>query len=252
MSILNDMVMETDLELGKKGRVIYLDIDAIIPNELNMFTTEDIELLAENIKEEGLLQPLIVYKENGKNKLHTGHRRFMALNNLVEKGINYSYFGKDITGKAPVIYTYNNDKDEIELKVSMIRSNSYRQLNNEEKNNLINTTLEYVNYLEENGKKPKGRTREIVAEITGISLNYIQTYLTEKNKVNNLVLEKEESKSLEQDKSTETKLKKFVKKLDKLSEEALKIEFEEVSFEEHELLKDAIEDLKNSLDKIIY
>ena len=251
MSILNDMVMETDLELGKKGRVIYLDIDAIIPNELNMFTTEDIELLAKNIKEEGLLQPLIVYKENGKNKLHTGHRRFMALNNLVEKGINYSYFGKDITGKAPVIYTYNNDKDEIELKVSMIRSNSYRQLNNEEKNNLINTTLEYVNYLEENGKKPKGRTREIVAEITGISLNYIQTYLSEKNKVNTL-FETEDKEAAEQEKDKETKLKKFVKKLDKLSDEALKIEFEEVSFEEHELLKDAIEDLKNSLDKIIY
>lgn len=245
MSLLNDMVMETDLDLGKKGRVVYLDIDEIIPNELNMFSVEDIEPLSENIKDEGLLQPLIIYKENGKNILHTGHRRFMALNNLLSKGIGYKYFGKDITGKAPVIYISNDNKDEIELKLSMIRSNSYRQLSDIEKNKLIDTTLEYVSYLQERGKKPKGRTREIVAEITGITLNYIQKYLSDKNK--GKLLENEAT-----DIKEENKLTKFVKKLDKLSSEALKLELDEVSIEEHALLKDAIEDLKNSLDNIIF
>lgn len=248
MSILNDMLNPASLDEARKGKVIYLELDEIEENKYNMFKTEDIEILAENVRLQGLLQPLIVFKKDGKNILHTGHRRYKALKYLMKNECNYKYFEKDITGTAPCIFI-NYNEDDAEFKISMIRSNSYRHLTDKEKENLIDITLEYVNCLESNGKREKGRTREIISEITGISVYFIQNYLSNKNKEKNYGLNQTEE-STEQE--IGTKLKKFVKKLDKLSEEALKIEFEEVSFEEHELLKDAIEDLKNSLDKIIY
>lgn len=247
MTLLEDMLSGNELENSKKGRVVYLDAEDIVPNENNIFNTEEIESLAENIKDEGLLQPLIVWKNKNENVLHTGHRRFKAIQYLISNNQTYSYFGKDITGTVPVIYIDSVAKDELEMQISMIRSNSYRHLTDTEKNNLIDITEEYVKQLELKGQKPQGRTREIIAEITGITLNYIQNYLSKKNKVEVLTEGGKDKQPKKED-----KIKKFIKKLDKLTAEICELEFDEVSADDHDRIQDAIDDLKGGLDHLIY
>lgn len=217
MSLIDTMINKDTLEEAKKGKVAFIDIDDINENQLNLFSIENIEALAESIEDDGLLQPLVVYKENKMIKLHSGHRRFQAIKHIFEQDKKISFFGKELAEEVPVIYI-DNKNDELENSISMIRSNAYRSLNDEEKANIIDIALDYVKKLEQKGEKPKGRTREIISSITGISDTYIKNYLANKNKQEE-DLGAENPKEQKKENDSAKKVKKTMEKLNELLED---------------------------------
>lgn len=252
MSVLEGLLGADVLADAKKGKVIFVDLELLLPNSFNIYETNEIESLAQNIKDEGILQPLIAYAENDEYRLHTGHRRNEALNYLNNEGSSYSYFGRDITGKAPIILISKDGKDDLELKVSMIRTNAYRQLNDQEKNNIIDVVYNYVLQLEEKGTKPKGRTREIVSEITGFTNNYVKQYLASKNKESNSQDDELDVEELEATEKQKTKpIDQIIKKIEKLTKDVANAQLLNLEHKESEHLSEVIEDLKMVLDQLI-
>jgi ParB/RepB/Spo0J family partition protein len=59
----------------------------VIPGRNTRFDFGDLKILAESIKERGMLQPCRVQLKDGEYQLIDGHRRYMACMSLVEKGI---------------------------------------------------------------------------------------------------------------------------------------------------------------------
>lgn len=74
-----------------KGNVIEIDIDSIYPNPYQprkKFNKEKITELANSIKESGMIQPVVVFKENKKYYLCVGERRWRAAQYLKWKKID--------------------------------------------------------------------------------------------------------------------------------------------------------------------
>lgn len=68
-------------------RTEYIPISKIHPNPRNGLSLNNIPELASQIKAAGLEQPLVVYQmDDGDYMLLTGHRRFKAINYLIESG----------------------------------------------------------------------------------------------------------------------------------------------------------------------
>ena len=80
-------------------------LDQIVPSPLQPrteFQTEQLTELMESIREHGIIQPLIVRRENGKLELIAGERRFRASRELGLK-------------EVPVIVREASDKDVLEM-----------------------------------------------------------------------------------------------------------------------------------------
>ena len=70
MSILtgkNGVLNSESIAEAAKGKVIYVDVEDIVGNDLNRYELQNIEELAENIKEKGLLEPLQGVKDDDGN-----------------------------------------------------------------------------------------------------------------------------------------------------------------------------------------
>ena len=68
-------------ELKTSGEIIDVNIDEIIPNELQprkYFDDEKLEELSESIKEKGIIQPIVVTKTTDKYEIIVGERRWRA------------------------------------------------------------------------------------------------------------------------------------------------------------------------------
>lgn len=73
-------------ELKENNQIEYIGINLLQPNPKNKFSLTEIDELAESIKTAGLQQPLVVLKNDKDYRIITGHRRYHALNNLIEAG----------------------------------------------------------------------------------------------------------------------------------------------------------------------
>ncbi len=68
-----------------KNRIVEIDVDLVFPNPFQprkKFDEEKIEALAESISESGLIQPIVVFEDNGKYFLIVGERRLRAVQKL--------------------------------------------------------------------------------------------------------------------------------------------------------------------------
>jgi ParB family chromosome partitioning protein len=64
-----------------KNKLVDLDVDSIHPNPFQprkSFPKNSLQQLAESMKEEGIIQPVVVYKKDGKYFLVVGERRWRA------------------------------------------------------------------------------------------------------------------------------------------------------------------------------
>lgn len=223
MNLLESMLNEESLEYAKAGKIMYLDVDDIIPNPLNTAPIIDIDMLAENIAEGGLMQPLLITKKNNKNYIHSGHRRFEAIKQVLSNFGYIKYMGKQID-EVPVIYVNEKYDSELEEKVSMMRSNSYRiNLDPIEKSKLVLEALDCFEKLRELNKV-SGRAREWIASITGVSERTIQDIISKNKEENNELIgnEFQEVKcgKLQHGEDYENKkAKKIINLMKKLSEE---------------------------------
>lgn len=142
---------------------LYIDIYNIIPEEKNFYNTEkDLDWLKWSIELQGLIEPLVVTPDgNGKYKLVSGHRRRLALLELVKEGkerfrdVECSIRDKAIT-----------ETEEIMNRLAMIMANGYRDKSDWERMTEAVETEALVLKLKEQ-MNIKGRTRDLLAEIIG-------------------------------------------------------------------------------------
>lgn len=90
--------------ITKEGGYIEIDIDNIYPNPFQPrkeFKSDKIDELAKSIKENGLIQPIVVYKEDGRFYLLVGERRWRSVQKLKWKKIPAVI--KDLTSKDIMI-----------------------------------------------------------------------------------------------------------------------------------------------------
>lgn len=103
------------------GGLVEIDVDNIYPNPQQprkKFSVEKIKELADSIKESGLIQPVVVYKEDEKYYLLVGERRWRASQYLKWKkipAIVQDSSGDDAVIKALVENIQREDLNAIEI-----------------------------------------------------------------------------------------------------------------------------------------
>ena len=63
-----------------------LDYDSLIPSEENFYPIEEIEELADNMLMCGHIEPVVVGRVDGKDRIVSGHRRYYAIGMNIERG----------------------------------------------------------------------------------------------------------------------------------------------------------------------
>lgn len=144
-----------------------IDIEDIRENSHNIFEQRDIEELKENIKKDGLLKPLEVYKEGDHYILIGGHRRYNALLEL------YMDDAIDAEISCMVYPKPDNANDEM---LQIITSNAQRNMS---KNEMIEVTKLLLQIIEkEPERKPKGmETRVWIGGYLGVCGKTAQEYI---------------------------------------------------------------------------
>ncbi len=209
-----------DLGQSQKYKIFLLDLDDVIPNEANCYDVNDLDLLAESIKEGGLLTVIEVYEEDNRNILLSGHRRLAACKKIIEDGGRYSFDGEDITGKIPAVIKSKPSSDTQEV-LHLISANHQRDLSDDTKHAVIDVLNDLIENNSDDFRLEKGERRALrIADYTGYSINYVKTYLAEKNKQENAKESGDDSEQTENDPVKENleafaKVKKKVAKFDK-------------------------------------
>lgn len=134
--------------------IINIDVYDLVPSQDNFYHVDD--ELKRSIELVGVLQPLLVSRpENGRYKVIAGHRRRLAVLSLLEEGKEEMRF-------VPCVFK----KEDVRDRLALIMANRFRDKTDWEK------MMEAVQ-AEELAKELKkeyglsGRTREVLAEITG-------------------------------------------------------------------------------------
>ncbi|QRG86920.1 hypothetical protein [Bulleidia sp. zg-1006] len=167
----------SQLEVANLTKVFLKPLDLVLGNSENPFELTDIELLERNIEEQGLEEVLTGYlNSDGNVVLYSGHRRLQALKNLFLDEKSYRYHGKDITGSVPILIQPKIENHDEEI-LKIIGANNHRDLTKEEKERIIDLSLEVIKK-----KYGFGRVRTRVATLTGIKEAFVGNYLSSKNK----------------------------------------------------------------------
>lgn len=164
-----------DIETDRK--ITMADIYDLIPSKDNFYQVEDVKDLKQSIELLGILQPLLVTKEEeGKWRILAGHRRRLAVMQLVEEG-------KENFKQVPIIV--KSTKNAILERLSLIMANRFREKTDWEK---MTESLETEKLVLELKKQMdiSGRTRDLLAEILETSPAQLGRY---KAIYNNLVPE---------------------------------------------------------------
>ena len=149
-----------------------IEVEKIVPSDRNFFKVDDIEDLAEDIKENGLSHNLLVRPlKDGRFEIISGERRYMALK---------------ILGRTSMPCKVEEDlKDnDIDTEIKLINTNAKtRQLSDLEKAEAIKRLEILYKDKKSRGIKIKGRIRDNVASDMGISGIKVERL----NKLNKLI-----------------------------------------------------------------
>lgn len=167
---------EAEQEAGKqeeKMEIEYVDVYDLIPSKENFYHVD--ERLKKNIEIMGLLQPILVKRPvGGKYEVIAGHRRRLALIALVEEG-------KEKFRQVPCVFKQESTVD----RLALIMANGFRDKTDWEKMiETVETERLVLELKKEN--QIKGNTREMLAEVTGVTEAQLGRY---KSIYNNLIPE---------------------------------------------------------------
>jgi len=138
----------------EENEIVNIDVYDLIPSKDNFYHVDD--ELKRSIELVGILQPLLVSRpENGKYRVIAGHRRRLAALSLVEEGKEEMRF-------VPCIFK----KADVRDRLALIMANRFRDKTDWEKMMEAIQTEELAKELKKEYSL-NGRTREILAEITG-------------------------------------------------------------------------------------
>lgn len=125
---LSSLIPVLDDEKISDTDILDVDIDEIMPNPFQPrkdFNTEEIGSLADSIKSQGLLQPVVLRKRAGRYEIISGERRLRAMKHIGEKSIPAIIKEKISDGKmlemALVENIQREDLNDIELAKSYKR-----------------------------------------------------------------------------------------------------------------------------------
>lgn len=142
-------------------------------NKKNIYEQCNIEELADSIKQYGQLENGTAYKESLEedSKLYTlvgGHRRFLALNYLAERGDIEPYMNICLIDKP------NTDQEEDLL---LVADNSYRKKDTWTELKEVEIALNEYNRLVSIGQRPSGKKRDWIGNKTGMGGRKVQDLL---------------------------------------------------------------------------
>lgn len=139
-----------------ENEIVMVDIEDLVPSKDNFYHVD--ADLKRSIELVGVLQPLLVNKpENGKYKVIAGHRRRLAVMELVNEG-------KESFRFLPCVYK----KEDVMDRLAIIMANRFREKTDWEK---MTEAVEAEELAKELKKEYsiEGRTREVLSEITGVA-----------------------------------------------------------------------------------
>lgn len=163
--LLNQRSMEQlEAEGGsQKEEIIMVDVYDLEPSKENFYLVDD--NLKRSIDLVGVLQPLLVNRpEHGRYKVIAGHRRRLAVLSLVEEGNEKRRY-------VPCVFK----KEDIRDRLAIIMANRFRDKTDWEKMMEAVEAEELAKELKKDYKL-EGRTREVLAEITGVSESQLGRY----------------------------------------------------------------------------
>ena len=144
------------------------DIYDLIPSKGNCYSGEDVQDLKQSIELLGVLQPLLVTdeEEDGKRRIIAGHRRRLAVMQLVDEG-------KERFRRVPILI--KPKKNAILDRLALIMANRFREKTDWERMTEALETEKLVLELKESMNIP-GRTRDLLAEIIETSPAQVGRY----------------------------------------------------------------------------
>lgn len=154
------------------------DIYDLIPSKGNFYSVEDVQDLKQSIELLGVLQPLLVTEEeeDGKRRIIAGHRRRLAVMQLVDEG-------KERFRRVPILI--KPKKNAIIDRLALIMANRFREKTDWERMTEALETEKLVLELKDSMNIP-GRTRDLLAEIIETSPAQLGRY---KAIYNNIIAE---------------------------------------------------------------
>lgn len=148
-------------------KIEHIQLDNILPSPKNNYSVDDVSELKSSIELLGLQQNLVVrIKDDGAYELISGHRRLKAMQELRNEG------NKDFE-KAPCKIVKSTDDIQAELQLILANSTT-RVLTDAEKTKQAARLHELLQELQNSGNQLKGRKREIVAQLMGVSSSQVQ------------------------------------------------------------------------------
>lgn len=148
-------------------KIEHIPLDNILPSPKNNYSVDDVSELKSSIELLGLQQNLVVrIKDDGAYELISGHRRLKAMKELRNEG------NKDFE-KAPCKIVKSTDDIQAELQLILANSTT-RVLTDAEKTKQAARLHELLQELQNSGNQLKGRKREIVAQLMGVSSSQVQ------------------------------------------------------------------------------
>lgn len=144
------------------------DIYDLIPSKGNFYSVEDVQDLKQSIELLGVLQPLLVTdeEEDGKRRIIAGHRRRLAVMQLVDEG-------KERFRRVPILI--KPKENAIIDRLALIMANRFREKTDWERMTEALETEKLVLELKDSMNIP-GRTRDLLAEIIETSPAQVGRY----------------------------------------------------------------------------
>lgn len=149
-ALIPEAIEQEDKQIDNKNMILEIDINKVIPNEdqpRKNFDEEKLASLAESIKENGIIQPIVVIKENEFYKIVAGERRWRAAKLADIK-------------RVPIIEKNLNDKEVMEL--SLIENLQREDLNSIEEAEAYKKLMEEFNLTQEAISVKVGKSRPAI------------------------------------------------------------------------------------------
>ena len=163
MSALNQQSLAGEAHAVNEFIVEDIPLEEIEPNAGNFYSTENIETLAEDIKQNGLMHNIVVGKrgEDGRYTIISGERRYRAFTLLKSQGNE---------GYDAIPATVDSEPNPLLVKLKLISANATaRVLSDYEKSEQAAQIEDIARQLKQQGVELPGRVREIAAQALGVS-----------------------------------------------------------------------------------
>lgn len=171
---------ETKIVNNHRDNIKFIEMSKLHINENNYFyTLSDVDELANNIKELGLIQPIEVTIDNdGEVVILGGHRRMAALKQILKNGSTFRYKEHICDEHSIPVNMFMYENNDINATKALLASNSYRRKSGSELYGEIKLA-EKIYESECSLNTIKGRKVDYIGKLLGVSGKTISRTIAE-------------------------------------------------------------------------